>query len=185
MNLTRRQFSIGTTSALALPFLGCTGNAQSDVTIALTLLVSGLDTAVSVLQSTGGISAAEAAIATQYLNEVTTFIDFVEKELASTDTVLQKSAAIANEAVTLGLKQLPPGLPTVLASVFAAVLNDVAQVLTSVQTTSALLIGRGINSFQSQKKWNGKINSKDKKVLADVAAKNAAIKKKLNALPKK
>src|SRR5271154_6261071 len=118
MNLTRRNFvlsSIGSIEALAL--VGC-GNTQSDLTLALTALEGVAETALTTLLTTNGISQSEFGVANGYLTEVTTFVDFVEMEVNSTATVLQKSAAIEQEAATLGLKSIPPGLPFIILSVF-------------------------------------------------------------------
>jgi hypothetical protein len=177
MELTRRQFSVGLAATLPLPFLASCGKTGDGLTIAMDALLTSAEVALAALQATGGISPAEAMIAETFIGNITTFVDFIEMEVALPLTVLQKSAAIAQEALTLGLKSLPPGLPSILAVVFNAVLQNVATVLANVQVTTSLLVGNGINSFAEQKRWNGKVN---KKALAAIAKKNAALKAKLH-----
>jgi hypothetical protein len=179
MNLTRRNFVLSSTGSIgALALVGC-GNTQSDLTLALTALEGAAETALTTLLATNGISQSEFGLANSYLTEVTTFVDFVEMEVNSTATVLQKSAAIEQEATTLGLKSIPPGLPSIILSVFNAVLQEITSVLSTTATTTSLLLSHGVNSFDSQKKWSGKLSRKDKMALADVARRNTILKGKL------
>jgi hypothetical protein len=179
-SITRRDILKISIVPLTFPLLNC-GNSQSDLTLALTALEGAAEVALTTLLATNGISQAEFNSANNYLTEITTFVDFLETEIPSTDTVLQKAAAVTQELIKLGLStsQLPPGLPTIILSVFAAVLKELALVYSSVQVTTSLLLNRGINSFASQKKWNGKLSRKDKDALADVAKRNTVLKAKL------
>jgi len=180
MTPTRRDFFVGLAGAGAVGLIACSGS-QSDLTIALDVLVTAAETAISTLSATGGISGADATLALNYLSQVSTFIDFVEMEVKTSATVLEKATAIVNEAAMLGVKQLPPGLPTIIVTVFNAVLTAINNVISSVQTTSAVLVERGINSFADQKKWNGKLSRRDRKSLEETAKKNADLKAKIAA----
>jgi hypothetical protein len=175
-----KQLSIGLPLAgVVLLDSGC-GTSESEVIRALDVVMSAAEVALATLQATGGISAAEAMVAEMLLANTSTFIDFFEMEVNLTNvTVLQKAAAIENEAVTLGLKSIPPGLPTVIISVFTAVLQDIATLLADAGATTANLLSRGINSPESQKKWTGKISRKDRSVMEDVAYRNGVLRVKL------
>jgi len=184
---TRRSFAAhlagGSAGLWLLALAGCAGS-ESGLTIALTLLIGAAETAVNTLGSLGTIPVSVMNTADAWLTNVTTFIDFIESEVMMAGlTVLQKADAIAQEAVTLGIKQLPPGLPTAITTVLISVLNEVTDVLSSVSSSAGALVAHGINSPQTQRKmWNGKLSRKDRDALADIKIRNAAVKVKLSQL---
>ena len=147
------------------------------LTTSLDLVVSAADVAVTTLQQSGQVSPATAASITNYLNEVTSFVDFTTTELASTDSGATKAAKISQEASMIATPQLPTGTATVIVTVVNAVLQDVASFLSNVNSTSASLQVADSNAFFASGKFSLKISAKE---AAKLRMHNASVKVKIS-----
>jgi hypothetical protein len=122
-----------------------------------------------------------AALLSPLMTELTTFTDDVTTELASTDTVAQKIAAIIADAA----KVITPSLSGVAATVVVRVESLVAivpQIVALVQQLTAAINSTpgGANAFFAAKH----IKPPTPEQIAKLKAKNAALKEKLAAAKK-
>lgn len=170
-----------TVGLVGLLLFSQTSCSQSQVTITLDLILTAADTAVSTLQSTGTIPAAEAAVIQQYLSEVNDAVSYTTTELASSDSTTVKTAKITSKFASIVVPQLS-GTPASIVTTISAVVNAVSNFLSTLTTTNAQLI-QFENSFTGTHSW--KLTRGDKQHLNAIAAKAKVLKAKLNALPKK
>ena len=182
--MTRRQICL--TAVLLALSVALTACSQSSVTLTLDLIVTAADAAVGVMQSTGQIPPGTATMITNYLGDLTTAVDFATTELASSDTAAVKAAKIAQEFAMIAAPNLPPGTASAIVSTIQAVAKAVANFLASVQTAALNIqaVPAGANAFAG-KSGTLKLNSADMKALPKIKARNAVVKAKLAALPKK
>jgi len=151
--------------------------SQSQVTLTLDLIVTAADTAVSTLQATGQISSTEATLINNYLNEVTSAVQFSTTELASSDTPEVKSAKIIAQFASVAAPQLS-GAPAAIVETISAVAKAVANFLSTIQTTSAQMISlKGVESFRSSTHW--KLSRGDKSALKKIEAHVKVVKAKI------
>lgn len=168
MTITRRHFIGGSVGVLALPLVGCGNSLTTD----LDLLISTTEAAVDIAFPQ------YATLLQPYFTAVTTFIDQVDTELASSDSAAQKAAVIAADAA----KIIAPDLSGVAATVvtkIAAIAPLIAQIVAEVKNLVSALeqYPGGANAFFAAKK----VKSPSAKDLEKVRTKNAALKAKIAA----
>lgn len=168
MELTRRHFVAGSIGALALPLVGCGNDVTNDLDLLLTATEAAVDIAFPQY----------ATLLTPYFDSVTSFIDQVDTELASTDAPAVKASVIAADAA----KIVAPDLSGVAASIvtkIGAIAPLVAQVVADVKNLVSELDSYpgGANAFFAAKK----VKSPGSKDLEKVRSRNAAIKAKIAA----
>jgi hypothetical protein len=121
--------------ALFVALAGC----QSSVVRDLDLVVTASEAVVTVLAGAGVIPVAVATAVDTYMGDVTSFENFAQAELASSDSAVIKAEKIAAEVASIAKPNLPSGTPQVIVSVVQAVVNAVANFLSTVQTTARLV----------------------------------------------
>lgn len=165
---------------LALFQLAC---SQSQVTETLSLVVTAADAAVSVLEAGGQIPAPVATQITNYLGEVTSGVQFASTELASADSAALKASKIAQEFATISAPNLPPGIGAAIGATVQAVASAVTNFLSTVNHAAVAANAVSVPYAESfAAKGKGLKAAKGK--LAEIAAKNAAVKARLAALNK-
>lgn len=166
---------------LALFSLAC---SQSQVTETLSLVVTAADAAVGVLEAGGQIPAPVATQIANYLGEVTTGVQFATTELASADASGLKASKIAQEFATISAPNLPAGIGAAISATVQAVASAVTKFLSTVASQAVAANAVTVPYAESfAAKAKGLKAAKGK--LAEIAAKNAAVKSRLAALSKK
>jgi hypothetical protein len=165
---------------LCLALVSC---GQSDVTLTLDLVVTAADAALTTLEGSGQVSASTAGQVNSYLTQVTNAVTFTTTELASSDSDAIKSTKIAAEFASVIAPNLPGGTALEIVAVVGAVAKSVTNFLALMSSTSAQLRSAEGNAFfAAAKGW--KLSKGDQKALPKIAAKAAALRKRLQSVKK-
>jgi hypothetical protein len=157
---------------LTLTLTSCANNVTTDLDLLVTSTSAAVDIAFPQYAAQLG----------PYFADVTTFIDQVTTELATTDTPAEKAAVIAADAAKIAAPNLT-GISGDVATRIAAIAPLVAQIVTEVMDLSSELdrvAPGGANAFFAAHK----VKSPNAKDLAKIRAKNAALKAKLAQVKK-
>jgi hypothetical protein len=172
--MTAKRRSISSVLALAVLIVVLTGCGNS-ITTDLGLLVDTTSAAVDIAFPQYG------TLLAPYFTDVTTFIDQVSTELATTDTPAQKAAVIAADAAKIAVPNLN-GLPATVVTRIGAIAPLIAQIVAEVQQLTSFIDSTpgGAQAFFAARK----VTSPSARDIAKLKAKNAALKAKIAALKK-
>ena len=164
--MVRKLISFLAIGALLFQF-GCGGDALASE---LNLIISTTSAVVDIVEPQ------YAAQLNPYFTSLTTFVDEVTTELATTDTAIQRATKIAADAAAIAKPDLT-GLPATIAARVEAIAPLVADLVTSVQSLKSAIDSTpgGANAFFAAHK----VKPPSAKTLAKIKAANAALKAKL------
>jgi hypothetical protein len=151
---------------------GCSSSVTADLDVIVTTASAIVDIAFPQY----------AAVLNPYFSQVTTFIDQVTAELATTDTTGQKAAVIAADAALIAAPNLS-GLPAEVAQRVAAIAPLISNLVAEIRSLSsaAAVYPGGANAFFAAHRFRPPSASE----LAKIRAKNAALKARLVSPKKK
>jgi hypothetical protein len=189
----KRSLCLGATLALCLGLVAC---SQSQVTVTLDIAVTVADTLVGALETTGTIPPPVAALIEDFTTKFSNDAAFAITEFGSSDsTALKFSKVIAQFAdicpAGAGAQCVGPVLPSGIPSTIGIIIEQLAKAITNflatmpATTTAIVAQPGGTRAINSSGVKAIQLTRGDKQALPKIAAKNAVLKAKLDALKKK